>query len=154
MKQEPDPGSHGSRIMGSRNRIFEDKLRMAKLSLNSARSAAREADAKIAAAECDVWSARMEGFGGPAEPSPTIQQALGCGYFFLEVKCRRCLHRGAVDLRLLRRYPQTQIWRLEPSLTCEECKARRYGVQVYMIKLSKQPDTSTPWYAPDELDGH
>ena len=139
----------------SRDRIFEDKLRRAKSSLKSARERAREADSKIAAAECDVWSARMEGFAGPAQPSPTIQQAIGCGYFFLEVKCRRCLHRGAVDLRQLRRHPATEIWRLEASLSCEECRnAHRYRAQVYMIKLSQQPDTSLPWYAPDELDGH
>lgn len=139
----------------SRDRIFGDKLRRAKLDLDTAKQAARDVRSKIAAAECDVWSARMEGFGGPAEPSPTILQALGCGYFFLEVKCRRCLHQGAVDLRQLRRHPKTEIWRLEPSLICEACrKARRYGVHVNMIKLSKQPDTSTPWYARDELDGH
>jgi hypothetical protein len=143
--------------MGARsgNRIFEDKLRTAKLKLESAKSQAREVRSKIAVAECDVWSARMEGFGGPAEPSPTILQALGCGYFYLEVKCRRCLHRGAIDLRQSRRRPETAIWRLEPSLSCAECKkAGRYGASVYMIKLSKQPDTSTPWYARDELDGH
>ncbi len=139
----------------SRDRIFGDKLRRAKLDLASAKKEARQVRSKIAAAECDVWSARMEGSGGPAEPSPTILQALGCGYFFLELKCRRCLHRGAVDLRQLRRVPETEIWRLEPSFSCEECrKGRRYGAQVYMIKLSKQPDTSMPWYAPDELDGH
>jgi len=139
----------------SRNRIFEDRLRAAKLKLESAKSQARDVGAKIAAAECEVWSARMEGFAGPAEPSPTIQQALGCGYFFLDVKCRRCTRRGAVDLRRLRRHSSTEIWRLETSLTCEECrKTGRYGVQVYMIKLSREPDTSTPWYAPDELDGH
>ena len=139
----------------SRDRIFGDKLRIAKLNLESAKREARQVGSKIAAAECDMWSARMEGFGGPAEPSPTIQQALGAGHFFLEVKCRRCTHRGAIDLRQLRRHPETDIWRLEPSLSCDECrKAKRYGAQVYMIKLSREPDTSTPWYARDELDGH
>jgi hypothetical protein len=139
----------------SRDRIFGDKLRAAKVRLNSARTAARQVDSKIAAAECEVWSAQMEGFGGPAQPSPTIAQATGAGYFYLEVKCRRCSHRGAVDLRQLRRHPTTDIWRLEASLSCEECRAgHRWKAKVHMIKLSKAPDSSTPWYAPDELDGH
>ena len=127
----------------------------ASLPTNFAKNEARQVSSKIAAAECDVWSARMEGFSGPARPSPTIQQALGCGYFFLEVKCRRCLHRGAVDLRQLRRHPATEIWRLEASLSCEPCRsAHRYRAEIYMIKLSREPDTSTPWHARDELDGH
>jgi hypothetical protein len=35
-------------------------------------------------------SIRMEGYGGPAQPSPTIAQCLNGGYGWLEVKCRRC----------------------------------------------------------------
>jgi hypothetical protein len=113
------------------------------------------ADRKIATAECEVWSARMEGYGEPAQPSPTIEQAIGCGFLYLEVKCRRCNHRGAVDLRLLRRYPSTEIWRLEASLSCDHCREGHRGeAPVKMIKLSGEPDTSSPWYPPDALDGH
>jgi hypothetical protein len=36
------------------------------------KKAGREADA----AECLLWSEQMEGFGGPAQPSPTIAQCL------------------------------------------------------------------------------
>jgi hypothetical protein len=97
----------------------------------------------------------MEGYSGPAQPSPTIEQAIGAGFFFLEVGCRRCTHRGAVDLRLLRRHKSTQIWRLEASLSCEKCRAgHRWKARVHMIKLSRTPDTVTPWYAPDETDRH
>jgi hypothetical protein len=35
------------------------------------------------------WSLRMEGYGGPAQPSPTIAQCLNGGYGWLEVKCHR-----------------------------------------------------------------
>ena len=139
----------------SRDRIFGDKLRAAKIRLEGARKGARQAGRDIAAAECEVWSARMEGYGGPAQPSPTIEQAVGCGFFYLEVKCRRCNHRGAVDLRLLRRHPSTEIWRLEASLSCDHCReGHRWKAPVNMIKLSRTPDSSTPWYSPDELDGH
>ena len=37
--------------------------------------AAREADR----AEAHAWSLRMEGFGGPAQPSPTFAQCLNGG---------------------------------------------------------------------------
>src|SRR6516225_1138306 len=56
----------------SRLRIFGNRVRGARISLQRAREraelAAREADA----AECLLWSAQMEGFGGPAQPSPTV----------------------------------------------------------------------------------
>jgi hypothetical protein len=147
-----NPAEMGGR---SRDRIFGDKLRAAKIRLESAKSQSRVVDSRIAAAECELWSAQMEGYGGPAQPSPTIAQAVSAGYFYLEVKCRRCNHHGAVDLRLLRRQPNTEIWRLEASLSCEECRAgHRWKANVHMIKLSRLPDTSTPWYAPDETDRH
>ena len=55
-----------------------------KLAIEAARAADR--------AEAHAWSLRMEGFGGPAQPSPTIAQCLNGGYGWLEVKCR------AIDL--------------------------------------------------------
>lgn len=67
----------------SRDRIYGDKLRRAKQNLSSAKEKARMVGFSISAAECEVWSAQMEGYGGPAQPSPTIQQALGTGFFFL-----------------------------------------------------------------------
>ena len=38
--------------------------------------AAREADR----AEAHAWSLRIEGFGGPAQPSPTVAECLNGGY--------------------------------------------------------------------------
>ena len=138
----------------SRDRIFSDKLRAAQIQRRAAEEAARRADHRIAAAECEIWSAQMEGYGGPAQPSPTIAQALRAGYFFLEVKCHRCEHRGAVDLRTLRRREGTAIWQLEASLSCERCRSHRWKARVHMIKLSGTPDTQTPWYSPEETDRH
>jgi len=40
-----------------------------------AQKAIREADR----AEAEAWSIRMEGYGGPAQPSPTIAQCLNGG---------------------------------------------------------------------------
>ena len=137
----------------SRDRIFGDRLRAAQIQRRAAEEEARKADSRIAAAECEIWSAQMEGYGGPAQPSPTITQALRADYFFLEVKCHRCEHRGAVDLRSLRRRGSTAIWQLEASLSCEQCpRTNRSKGRVHMIKLSGAPDTGTPWYSPEETD--
>jgi len=64
----------------SRRRIFGDRVSGAKISAQHARERAREAVREADAAECLLWSEQMEGFGGPAQPSPTIAQCLNGGY--------------------------------------------------------------------------
>jgi len=52
-----------------------------------AKQAVREADR----AEAEAWSIRMEGCGGPAQPSPTIGQCLngGLGWLYPLRKMRK-----------------------------------------------------------------
>jgi hypothetical protein len=38
---------------------------------------------------CQSWNERMWSDGGPAQPSPTIGQAINGGFPWLEVKCSR-----------------------------------------------------------------
>ena len=45
----------------------------------TARKAAKEAIQMANRAEAEAWSIRMEGYGGPAQPSPTIGQCLNGG---------------------------------------------------------------------------
>jgi hypothetical protein len=40
----------------------------------------RKANQEADRAEAEAWSIRMEGYGGPARPSPTIGQCLNGGY--------------------------------------------------------------------------
>ena len=56
--------------------------------------ATREADR----AEAYAWSLRMEGFGGRAQPSPTIAQCLNGGYGWREVECHRCEAKAGIPL--------------------------------------------------------
>jgi ribosomal protein L44E len=58
----------------------------------SAEKAAREADL----AEAEARSIRMEGYGGPAQPSPKIAQCLRGGLGWLEVECNRCKTRASL----------------------------------------------------------
>lgn len=59
----------------SRQTIYGGAIIGADIRAKSAREAAREADR----AEAEAWSVRMEGYGGPAQPSPTIGQCLNGG---------------------------------------------------------------------------
>jgi hypothetical protein len=59
-----------------------------------ARKAAREADR----AEAYARSVRMEGYGGPAQPSPTSGQCINGGDSWLEVECNRCKTRASLPL--------------------------------------------------------
>jgi hypothetical protein len=112
----------------SRNRIYGDKVRAAKVRLTSAQELIAAAEREAIAARCELWSAQMQGYGGPAQPSPMIEEAVGCGFFFLIVKCKRCNHQGPVDLRLLRRARRTDIWRLEERGSLGE-------TQIHLSKL-------------------
>jgi len=56
---------------------------------------ARE-DAQKAARKADRL--RMEGYGAPAQPSPTIAQCLNGGLDWLEVECNRCKTRPSLTL--------------------------------------------------------
>jgi len=64
----------------------EGRVRAAKMNADRARKLAVEAAPEADRAEAHAWSLRMEGFGGPAQPSPTIAQCLNGGYRWLQVK--------------------------------------------------------------------
>ena len=55
----------------------------AKIRAQSAREAANKALREADRAEAEAWSIRMEGYGGPAQPSPTIGQCLNGGLGWL-----------------------------------------------------------------------
>ena len=70
----------------SRRTIYGSRIRGAKIRAEGARLAARKAIREADRAEAEAWSLRMEGFGGPAQPSPTIGQCLNGGLGRLEVE--------------------------------------------------------------------
>lgn len=70
---------------------------------------------------CEEWNARQF-IGGPAEPSPTIAEALDAGRELLEVRCMRCGHSDRVDLRDVV-WPRVRpIHTLASALGCQPCK--------------------------------
>jgi len=135
----------------SRQRIFGDRVRGARIGAERARAQARQAIRVADAAECLLWSEQMEGFGGPAQPSPTIAQCLNGGYGWLEVMCRRCETRASLPLDAIRRPRDTPIWKLEAALKCRACRTERYAPPVRLIRLTQECKIAPyPWVHPDD----
>ena len=102
----------------SRDRLYGTSVRVA---AERAAEARREAD-KLA---CDAWNKRMLAFKGPAQPSPTLGDALNAGYTYLEVRCLGCDTHQTVALDIVRRprRRRSTSW----SATCDARTARRCG---------------------------
>jgi hypothetical protein len=62
---------------------------------------------------CQAWNKRMLGLQGPAQPSPTIGDALNAGYCYLEVRCLGCDTHQTVALDIIRRPKATSIHELD-----------------------------------------
>src|SRR5882672_1346266 len=118
----------------SREVIFGSRLRGAKIRAEGAREEAIKAVREADRAEAEAWSIRMEGYGGPAQPSPTIGQCLNGGYGWMEIECNRCKTCASIPLDAIRRPRETPIWKLEGSFRCRSCGTRRYKPPVHMIQ--------------------
>jgi hypothetical protein len=120
----------------SRHVIWGGKIMGAEMRAPGAREAAQKAIRAADRAEAEAWSLRMEGYGGPAQPSPTIGQCLSGGLGWLEVECNRCKTRASLPLDAIRRPRETPLWRLE-ALKCRSCRKGRHAPPVHMIKLTE-----------------
>jgi len=78
----------------SREVIYGGRIIGAKIRAEGARKRAAEAIREADRAETEARSIQMEGYGGSAQPSPTIAQCLNGGYGWLEVECHRCKTRA------------------------------------------------------------
>jgi hypothetical protein len=135
----------------SRQTIYGGRIMGAEIRAQGAREAAKQAARDADRAEAEAWSIRMEGYGGPAQPSPTIGQCLNGGLGWLEVECNRCKTRASLPLDAIRRPRDTPLWKLEASLKCRSCRKGRYAPPVHMIKLTGQREISPyKWVHPDE----
>ena len=52
----------------------------------------------------EAWNKRMLGFKGPAQPSPTLGEALNAGYAYLEIRCLGCDTHQTLALDIVRMY--------------------------------------------------
>ena len=107
-------------IMGSKSRetLYGSSVRAA---AERATEARKEAD-KLAVA---AWNKRMLGFQGPAQPSPTLGDAINAGFGYLEVKCLGCNMHQTVALDIVRRPKATPVHELERYMRCRQCSEVR-----------------------------
>jgi hypothetical protein len=64
----------------TREVIWGGWIMSADMRAQTARQEAKKAARAADRAEAEAWSVRMEGYGGPAQPSPTIGQRVNGGY--------------------------------------------------------------------------
>ena len=67
----------------------------------------------------------MLGYRGPAQPSPTIGDALNAGFGYLEVRCLGCDTNQTVALDIVRRPKVTPVHELERYMRCKDCSRLR-----------------------------
>ena len=74
---------------------------------------------------CVAWNERMTRLGGPPDPAPSLRAAISGGFAFLRVACNGCHQQAWIDLRKLRRAPETPIDALARALICSLCRRGR-----------------------------
>jgi hypothetical protein len=135
----------------SREVIWGGRIMGADIHAKAARETARKPSEKRTGAEAEAWWVRMEGYGGPAQHSPTIGQCINGGLAWLEVECNRCKTRASLPLDAIRRPRDTRIWKLEASLKFRSCRKGGSAPPVRMIKLTEaRAITPYKWVHPDE----
>ena len=129
----------------SRESIYGSSVRA---SAERAKEARKEAD-RLA---CVAWNQRMLGFKGPAQPSPSLGDALNAGYLYLEVRCLGCDTHQTVALNIVRRPKATPIHELERYMRCKDCSQvrgypfkRSHLVALRPTKISAIDPPSTWW---------
>jgi hypothetical protein len=129
----------------SRETIYCASIRAAAERTTEAR---KEADRLAVAA----WNKRMLGFQGPAQPSPTLGDAINARYRYLEVKCLGCNNHQTVALDIVRRSKETPIHELERYMRCRQCSEvrghaykRSHLVALRPTKISAGDPPSTWW---------
>jgi hypothetical protein len=129
----------------SRETIYGSSVRAA---------AARAAEARKQADKlaCEAWTKRMLGFRGPAQPSPTLGDALNAGYGYLEVRCLGCDTHQTVALDIVRRPKATPVHELERYMRCRQCSEvggypykRSHLVALRVAKITASDPPSTWW---------
>src|SRR4249919_1483679 len=101
-------------------------------SIRAAAERATEARKDADRLAVEAWNKRMLGFQGPAQPSPTLGDAINAGFGYLEVKCLGCNTHQTVALDIVRRPKATPIHELERYMRCKDCSQ----VRGYPYKLA------------------
>ena len=89
---------------------------------------------------CEEWSARQF-IGGDAEPSPSIEKAVRCGYVLLDIHCSHCTHAGTVDLSEVVWPKRKGVHTMRYALACKRCSSNDRKSRPNLIGLrTEAPD--------------
>jgi putative SOS response-associated peptidase YedK len=128
--------------------------RLAAFRAADAERAAQAAQSRADSLSIIAWNERMW-IGGPAQPSPTIGMAIEQGYRYLRVRCSCCRTLAWVELKKIRRAPETPVWKLEGGLYCSLCRDRGERAPRGIIERLTFQTSLTPeddGAEPDEAD--
>jgi hypothetical protein len=121
-------------------------------SIRASAERAREARKKADRLACAAWNYRMLGYRGPAQPSPSLADALNAGFGYLEVRCLGCDTHQTVALDIVRRPKATPVHELERYMRCRDCSQvrgypykRSHLVALRVAKISADDPPSTWW---------
>lgn len=145
------PKHHPTPLSGGDRRALQKELGRARamttiLAAQSAEARAR-GEALIKQADrllCESWNERMWADGGPIDPSPTVDQAIGGGYPSLEIECSRCTTKRDVDLAALRHPPTTFVHDLASRLRCSKCAKANRRPPATLLQLTQRPRQAAP----------
>src|SRR6476469_5314480 len=129
----------------SRETIYGSSIRA---SAERAKQVRKDADQYA----CIAWNMRMLGYKGPAQPSPTLSDAINAGFGYLEVRCLGCDTHQTMALDIVRRPNTTPIHELERYMRCKDCSQvrgypykRSHLVALRAAKISASDPPSTWW---------
>jgi hypothetical protein len=98
----------------------------------------------------DAWNKRILGFQRPAQPSPTLGDAINAGFGYVEVKCLGCNRHQTLDI--VRRPKATPVHALERYMRCRQCSEvrgytykRSHLVALRPTKITASDPPSTWW---------
>jgi hypothetical protein len=121
-------------------------------SVRAATARAAEARKQADRLACGAWNKRMLGFQGPAQPSPTLGDAINAGFGYLEVRCLGCDMHQTVALDIVRRPKATPIHELERYMRGKDCSRvrgypykRSHLVTLRTTKIAATDPPSTWW---------
>src|SRR5262245_16760289 len=90
----------------------------------------------------------MLGFHGPAQPSPTLGDAINAGFGYLEVRCLGCDTHQTVALDVVRRPKTKPIHEMERYMRCKDCsQVRGYSYKrshLVALRTTKITASATP----------
>jgi len=139
------PKHHPTPLSGGDRKALKKELARARAMTNILAERAAEqrtaGEAMIREADdllCQSWNERMWSDGGPADPSPSIDQAINGGYGWLEIRCTRCRTPRSVDLCQLPHVATTCIHDLASRLRCERCRAAGKRPAAELLQLARR----------------